>query len=442
MNITIRQSVLVFIQIPAVGFFYAGLAESKNSLSTLLSVLLCASVVIIQWVLFGYSLAFSDTSASPFIGNFEYAALRSAMNTQNHIAGTIPNALLSMYQMMFAAITPGLAIGGVCGRLRLFPLMVFVFVWTTLVYDPIAYWSWSFNGWLRALNVMDYAGGSVVHISSGVTGFVLAIMLGRRNDYGTKEYKPHNPVFVYIGTVLMWFGWNGFNGGSAFASNERSVSAAFATNIAAAMSGITFMLVDKFVNIKRFSAIAFCNGIVIGLVAITPGSGFVQPVFGIVFGIVTPIVCFYAMRLVHWLRVDDTMEVGASHGVGGAFGMILTGILAQYSVTTMNVDSGAPAGWLDGQWTQVPIQLAGIAAVFAWTVVWTVLIVGAMNSIPGLQLKCDMEAERVGLDVTEVGEVSYPYVRVITDSEDMGAFERSLPVVSQKSGATLLVQRV
>ncbi|KAJ3059366.1 hypothetical protein HDU99_006368 [Rhizoclosmatium hyalinum] len=319
--------------------------------------------------------------------------------------------------MMFACITPGLLIGGIAGRMRLLPMMIFVFLWTTIVYDPIAYWTWSSNGWLHSLNCLDYAGGSVVHLSSGVTGFILAVLLGKRNDYGVREYKPHNPAFVYIGTALLWFGWNGFNGGSALASNERAVGAAFATNIAAAAGGLTMMAMESLVNKKRFSAIAFCNGVVIALVAITPGSGYIQPGVALVFGVLTPIVCFYASKFVHWLGVDDTLEVGASHGVGGAFGMILTGIFAQFSITNVDVAGGATAGWIDTVWIQVPVQLAGIAAVTVWTAGWTCIIVLAVNMIPGLKMRCHKDAEAVGLDTAEVGEASYPVYESVATEE-------------------------
>ncbi|KAJ3076288.1 hypothetical protein HDU98_004587 [Podochytrium sp. JEL0797] len=408
MSWVIMSSALVFLQIPGLGFFYAGLGESKNSLHTLLGVMLAFCVVCVQWVLFGYSLAFSDTSSSTFIGNFQYAALLNTMTTENSIAGTIPNALLAMYQMMFACITPGLLIGGVAGRMRLLPTIVFVFLWTTIVYDFIAYWNWSSNGWLHSLNVMDYAGGSVVHLSSGVTGLVLALMLGKRVDYGTREYKPHNPMFVYIGTALLWFGWMGFNGGSALASNQRAVGAAFATNIAAASGGLTMMALAALVDKKRFSSIAFCNGVVVALVAITPGSGFVQPVFGIFFGVLPAIVCFYAGKFVHHLGVDDVLDVSAGHGVGGAFGMILTGIFAQHTVTNIDAGSGTPTGWLDGAWIQIPIQLAGIASVALWTALCTAAIVLFINMIPGLKMRCSKEAELMGLDAYEVGEDCYP----------------------------------
>ncbi|KAI8840803.1 ammonium transporter 1 [Chytriomyces cf. hyalinus JEL632] len=405
------SSALVFVQIPGLALFYSGLSEAKNSLVALLSVLLAFCVVFLQWVLFGYSLALSDTSTSKFIGNFDFGACLNILTTQNAIASTIPAALLAMYQGMFAGITPGLFLGAVIGRIRLLPMMFFVFLWTTIVYDPITYWSWSTHGWLHTLNVMDYAGGSVVHLSAGVTGLVLALMLGNRSDYGEKAYEAHNPTFVYIGTILMWFGWMGFNGGSSVAANVRGVGAAFATNIAAAAGGLSYMALEQIINKKRFSAIAFCNGVVVALVAITPGSGFVQPSVGIIFGSLTAVACFVSVKLVHSFKIDDGLEVAASHGVGGAFGMVLTGIFAQYEVTTLNVSAGsATAGWLDQVWIQVPVQFAGIASVVVWTVAWTVLIVLGMNAVPGLRLRCSVEEEAVGLDASEIGEHSYPYI--------------------------------
>ncbi|KAJ3008661.1 UNVERIFIED_CONTAM: hypothetical protein HDU68_003002 [Siphonaria sp. JEL0065] len=436
----LMSSALVFLQIPALGLFYSGLTESKNSLSILLSVMLCFCVVLVQWVLFGYSLSFSDVSSSALIGDFHYAALLNTMDTENLIAPSITNALLSMYQMMFACITPGLFVGGVAGRMRLLPMMVFVFIWTTIVYDPIAYWNWSANGWLHTLNCMDYAGGSVVHLSSGVTGFVLAIMLGKRVDYGTRDYKPHNPTFVYIGTALIWFGWNGFNGGSALASNQRSVGAAFATNIAAGAGGLTMMALEAYVNKKRFSAIAFCNGVVCALVAITPGSGFVAPALGLVFGILNSFVVFYAGRLVHYFRVDDCLDVAASHAVGGAFGMILTGIFAQSEITTIAASPSAPAGWLSGVWIQMAIQLAGIASVGAWTAAWTVVIVLVINCIPGLKMRCHKDAEVMGLDAYEVGEDSYPYIAVAAQNlaesikSDTASMKDTVSMKEEKGG--------
>ncbi|KAI8824675.1 ammonium transporter [Chytriomyces cf. hyalinus JEL632] len=425
------SSALVFLQIPGLGLFYAGLGEAKNSLSVMLSVLLAAGVVMTQWVLFGYSLAFSDTSTSNFIGNLKYAALIDTLTTVNPIAGTIPTALFSMYQMMFAAITPGLAIGAVAGRMRLLPMMVFVFLWTTIVYDPIAYWTWSGLGWLHVLNVMDYAGGSVVHVSAGVTGLVLALMSGKRVDYGTRNYESHNPTYVYMGTILLWFGWMGFNGGSAVSASTRAVGAAFATNIAAAAGGMTYMGMEALVNKKRFSAVGFCAGVVVALVAVTPGSGFIEPGMAILFGFFPAIVCFYAVKMMHYFKVDDALDVAACHGVGGAFGMILTGIFAQHKVTDIGVTPGtSTAGWVDQVWIQVPVQLAGIGAVCAWAAGWTAVLVLVINLIPGLKMRCHQEAEEMGLDRYEVGESAYPYGSVATlDVDSNFKAHLSLPKV-------------
>ncbi|KAI8609190.1 ammonium transporter AmtB-like domain-containing protein [Chytriomyces sp. MP71] len=402
------SSAIVFIQVPGLGLYYAGLAESKNSLSTMLSVMLTLAVVFVQWSLFGYSLAFSDSSPHAWIGDLRFAALLNTLETQNSIAPTIPNALLCMYQMMFAAITAALALGGTAGRMRLFPTMVFMFLWTTLVYDVIAYWTWSNNGWLHNLNVMDFAGGSVVHVASGVTGGILSLLVGKRVDYGKRAYENHSPTYVYIGTAMLWFGWMGFNGGSAVAADVRAVSAALNTNLAAAMGGLTWMALEKLVNKKKFSAIGFCSGVVVALVGITPASGFVKPAFGLAIGSLTAISSFFAIKGMHFMRLDDSLDVFACHGVGGAVGMILTGIFASYDVTTLDTTSQVTAGWISGVWIQVPIQLAGIGAVTGWTSVVTVLIVGVMNLVPGLKLRCTAEDEIDGLDICEVSSTQ-PY---------------------------------
>ncbi|KAI8615135.1 ammonium transporter 1 [Chytriomyces sp. MP71] len=405
------SSALVFLMVPGLGLFYSGLAETKNSLTLMHAVLSAFSVACVQWALFGYSLAFSDTSKSTFIGNFRYGALLDTMNTQHPVAPTIPASLFSMYQMMFAAITPALFLGATGDRMKLVTMLVFVFVWTTIVYDPVAYWVWSSNGWLHNLNVMDYAGGSVVHVSSGAAAFVLAYKLGRRSDWGTRDYQNHNPVFVYIGTAMLWFGWMGFNGGSSTAANSRGVNAAFASNLAACMGGLVWMVLDTLVNKKKNSMIGFCTGAVAGLATITPGSGFVQPGFGLIFGGLASMVCFLAVKLMHRLKVDDSLDVTAVHGVGGALGMILTGLFAQHSVTDADVTPGTatPAGWVDHVWIQIPVQLAAIASVAAWSAAWTAIIASALDSM-GLKLRVNVDDEHLGLDVAEIGEEAYPFV--------------------------------
>ncbi|KAJ3027632.1 UNVERIFIED_CONTAM: hypothetical protein HDU68_003456 [Siphonaria sp. JEL0065] len=403
------SSALVFIMVPGLGLFYSGLAETKNSMTMLLAVMLTFAIAAIQWALFGFSLSFSDTSSSTFIGNFEYAALLNTMETQNKMASTIPNSLFAMYQMMFAAITPGLFLGATAGRLRMLPTLVFVALWCVIVYNPVAYWVWSSNGWLHNLNVMDYAGGSVVHVTSGVTAFILAYRLGKRSDFGQRAYVNHNPTFVYMGTALLWFGWNGFNGGSSVAANSRGVNAAFSSNLAACAGGLVWMMLDMVVNKKGFTAIGFCTGAIAGLATITPGSGFVQPGFGLVYGILAAFVCFYSIKFMHWLQVDDSFDVTAVHGVGGALGMLLTGVFAQYSVTTVGA-TGATAGWVDHVWIQVPVQLAAVAAVGLWSAFWTSVLIVFVEYGLRIKFRCSLEAELVGLDFADIGEKAYPYV--------------------------------
>ncbi|ORY47878.1 Rh-like protein/ammonium transporter [Rhizoclosmatium globosum] len=337
--------------------------------------------------------------------------LLNTMETQNKMASTIPNSLYAMYQMMFAAITPGLFIGATAGRMRMLPTMVFVFLWSIIVYCPVCYWVWSSNGWLHNMSVMDYAGGSVVHVTSGATALVLAYRLGQRSDYEKHikgGYVNHNPTFVYLGTALLWFGWMGFNGGSSLAANNRGVGAAYASNLAACIGGLIWMMLDIYVNGKGFSAIGFCTGAIAGLATITPGSGFVAPGFGLVYGIIAAFACFYSIRIMHWLKVDDSLDVTAVHGVGGALGMILTGVFAQYSVTNVNA-TGSTAGWLDHVWIQVPVNFVPLLR----------LDFGAhfghcthlfMDGVLQFKLRCSLDAEQTGLDLADIGEKAYPFM--------------------------------
>ncbi|KAI9338807.1 ammonium transporter 1 [Obelidium mucronatum] len=386
----------LLISVPGLGLFYAGLAETKNSMAMLLSVLLTFSVASYR---IGVYLAH-------LLETFNTAALLNTMETQNKMAPTISNSLFSMYQMMFAAITPGLFIGAVAGRMRMLP---------TMVYNPVAYWVWSSNGWLHNLNVMDYAGGSVVHVTSGATAFILALRLGKRSDYGQREYVNHNPTYVYIGTALLWFGWMGFNGGST-----------------AAIGGLVWMTLDIYFNGKGFTAIGFCTGAIAGLATITPGSGFVQPGFGLVYGIIAGFACFYSVRLMHWLKVDDSLDVTAVHGVGGALGMILTGVFAEYSVTNVNA-TGATAGWLSEVWIQVPVQFAAVAAIGVWSAVWTTVLISFMEFLLGCKLRCSVDIESLGLDLGDVGEKAYPYAQSVEDKRPVPILTGFKPIEIRES---------
>jgi Amt family ammonium transporter len=271
--------------------------------------------------LWGYSLTFSKTGGK-FIGNFENVAL---MHVLAQPTMAVPELTFCIFQCMFAAITPALAIGAAAERGRMLPCVVFIFVWATLVYDPIACWTWNPNGWVSQMGGLDFAGGTPVHISSGSAALAYALMLGKRRGHGTQElnYRPHNVTHVIIGTVFLWVGWFGFNGGSAVGSNLRATMACVSTNLAASVAGFTWVLVDYRLE-RKWSAVGWCSGAVTGLVAITPGSGFVPAWAAVIFGVVAAITCNYATKLKFVLGIDDSLDIFAVHAVGGAVGDILT----------------------------------------------------------------------------------------------------------------------
>ena len=277
--------------------------------------------LISKWWLWGYSLTFSKTGGK-FIGDFRNVALMHVL-AQPVVA--VPELTFCVFQLMFAAITPALAIGAAAERGRMLPCVVFIFVWATIVYDPIACWTWNPNGWVAQMGGLDFAGGTPVHISSGSAALAYALMLGKRRGHGTHElnYRPHNVTHVVIGTCFLWFGWFGFNGGSAVGSNLRATMACVVTNLAASVGGLTWVLLDYRLE-GKWSAVGWCSGAVVGLVAITPGSGFVPAWAAVVFGVVAATACNYATKLKFVLGIDDSLDIFAVHGIGGAVGDILT----------------------------------------------------------------------------------------------------------------------
>ncbi|RIA91694.1 ammonium transporter AmtB-like domain-containing protein [Glomus cerebriforme] len=320
----------------------------------------------------------------------------------------VPGLVFAIFQCMFAAITPALAIGSAAERGRIFPSIIFIFIWSTIVYDPIACWTWNVNGWSNLLGGLDFAGGTPVHISSGTAALAYCLILGKRTGHGTDEFKPHNIANVVLGTVLLWFGWFGFNGGSATDSTTRAAMACTVTNLAAAVGGLTWCLMDYRLE-KKLSALSFCSGAVAGLVAITPGSGFVGTPASVAFGFFAGILCNLAVKLKHIFDFDDALDVFAVHGVGGIVGNLLTGIFAQKSIAALDgqVING---GWLDGHWIQLGYQAADSVTGASYSFVVTYLILFIMDKIPGLSLRADPEAEAKGLDETELGELAYYHV--------------------------------
>ncbi|KAF9995837.1 hypothetical protein BGZ65_008545 [Modicella reniformis] len=404
---TLTSTALVWLMIPGIGYFYSGMARSKNALSLIMLSCCSIAVVSIQWFLFGYSLVFSKTGGK-FIGNFENAFFRDVLDGPSMGSSKIPDIVFMIYQGMFAALTPALVIGAAAERGRMLPTLVFIFLWTTFVYDFIACWTWSANGWSFVMGGLDFAGGTPVHISSGAAALAYAIVLGKRTG-DQKDFRPHSMSNVVIGTCFIWFGWFGFNGGSALSANIRAVMACVVTNLSASTAGLTWVLLD-YRHDHKFSVLGFCSGAVAGLVCITPGAGFVSPASSVAIGFLGAIACNMAVRLKHYLKCDDAFDVFAVHGVGGVVGNILTGVFAQASVAALDGATVISGGWLDRNWIQVAYQLADSAAGLSWSFTVTYLILVIMNKIPGLTLRADLSQEHTGLDLVELGEAAYGHL--------------------------------
>ncbi|THH21234.1 hypothetical protein EW146_g316 [Bondarzewia mesenterica] len=411
----IAATALVWIMIPGVGFFYSGLLRRKNALSMIWASMMTLAVVSFEWFFWGYSLAFSETG-SAYIGNLKYFGLKGVLEKPSIGSARIPAIAFCVFQLMFAAITPMLALGAIAERSRLGPTLVFVFVWSTIVYNPIACWTWNSNGWSFVLGGLDFAGGTPVHISSGTAALAISIYLGKRRGYGTERlaYKPHNTSYVVLGTIFLWFGWFGFNGGSALSANLRAVQACIVTNLAASVGGLTWMLWDYRLE-RKWSVVGFCSGAISGLVAITPGSGFVGAPAAVLFGFMGGTVCNFATQLKFYLHYDDTLDIFAVHTIGGVVGNVLTGLFAQSSVAGFDGITSIPGGWLDHHYIQLGYQIADSVSGIAYSFVLTTIILWIMHFIPGLRMRTTEEAEIVGMDDYEMGEFAYDYVGLESD---------------------------
>jgi Amt family ammonium transporter len=314
---------------------------------------------------------------------------------------------------MFSCITVALAIGAAAERGRMLPCVVFMFVWATLIYDPIACWTWNDSGWSHKIGGLDFAGGTPVHISSGSAALAYSLMLGKRRGHGTHElnYRPHNVTHIVLGTVFLWVGWFGFNGGSALAANLRAVNAIINTNLSASVGGITWCLLDYRLE-HKWSTVGFCSGVIAGLVAITPGSGFVPAWAAVIYGLVGGAACNYSTKLKFFIGVDDALDIFAEHGVGGIVGNILTAFFATKHIAILDGVTVIEGGWLDHHWVQLGYQTADSVAGFGYAFFGTCVILFIMNLIPGLSLRASEEAEVLGIDDAELGEFAYDYVEL------------------------------
>jgi len=407
------STALVMLMTPALGFFYAGLVRKKNLVSTLIQCLVIFAVVSMVWALWGYSLVFGP-SLGGVIGNLDLVGLNGiGIRTVNvMLAPEVPELLFFAFQLKFAAITPALIIGACAERIRFRSLLIFIVLWSTLIYVPIAHWVWNPAGWLRGLGAIDFAGGIVVHIAAGLSALAAALVLGKRRGCvfwkdelksldkkgPASEAKPSNIPYVILGAGLLWFGWFGFNGGSALASNELAVSAIVTTNLAAAAAAVSWMLLDWFRKGKP-SAVGISIGAVVGLVAITPAAGYVTVtaalLIGLSAGIISNLVASWRLART---RIDDTLDVFACHGVGGIWGSIVTGLFASEAINGVN-------GLLYGNAAQLGSQLLAVGVVATFSFFGSYALLKAINVFSPLRVS--PEEEDTGLDISQHGEEAY-----------------------------------
>jgi len=388
------------IMTPALGFFYGGLVRRKNLVSTISQCFAIFAVVSLVWALWGYSMALGP-SVSGFIGSTANFFLNGVGYDPNPgYSATIPALLYMAFQLKFAAITPALIIGAFAERIRFKSLMVFIVLWTTFIYCPIAHWNWAVGGMLREFGVIDFAGGLVVHTASGVSAVAAALVLGRRTGIDANhEVRPNNVPFVILGASILWFGWFGFNAGSALAANALAVNALVVTNLAAAAAAVSWMFTD-WVRKGKPSAIGLSVGAVAGLVAITPASGFVGPMPSIIIGLVAGVLCNYVGSLRARTTLDDSLDVFACHGAGGMWGTIATGLFA----STL-VNPGGPNGLFFGNPAQVGIQAVAVVIVAGFAFVGSYVILRLINLF--MPLRVSPQDEDAGLDLSQMGEEAY-----------------------------------
>ncbi|GAB7366652.1 hypothetical protein MBLNU230_g8634t1 [Neophaeotheca triangularis] len=409
------SAAMVVVMIPGLGFLYSGLARRKSALSMIFACLGSCSAVTFQWYFWGYSLAFSDTATNPFIGNLSKFGLMNVLGRPSPGSVLIPELLFAFYQMQFCAVTAAILIGCVAERGRLVPAMVFIWVWATLVYCPIAWWVWGSNGWAGAWGVLDYAGGGPVEIGSGMSALAYSMVLGRRQEKMMLNFRPHNVSMITLGTVLLWFGWFGFNGGSSFGANLRAVMACWNNNITAMFAAMTWVILDWRLA-RKWSMVGWCSGTISGLVAATPASGLIPPWASVILGIVTGIVANFSTKIKYWIKIDDSMDIFAEHGIAGIVGLIFVAFFADGSIIGLDgVNTGDAGGWLDGVWVLLGKQIAYILACSAWAFCISALIAYAINLVPGLKLRASEEAELLGMDDDQLGEFAYDYVEVRRD---------------------------
>jgi len=383
---------LVMVMTPGLAFFYGGMVNQRNVLSSFMHSFIALGIITLQWVVIGYSLAFGSDIGGGLIGGFEFAFLRG-VGLEPRDGSTIPHILFMAFQMMFAIITPALISGAIAERMKFTAYFLFIVLWATLVYDPICHWVWGPDGWLGARGALDFAGGTVVHLSSGTAALVCAMVIGPRERRG----PPHNLTLTLLGAGMLWFGWFGFNAGSALASNDNAALALVNTHVAAAAAAFSWAIAE-WIRQRKPTALGVASGLVAGLVCITPAAGFVSPTSAVIMGLLAGPICYAAVVMKGKLGYDDALDAFGIHGVGGALGAILTGVLASAAW-------GGTDGLIGGNSELFVENLLGVLAAAAYSMLVTFAILKALDATIGLRVTSDQE--RDGLDTNLHGEEGY-----------------------------------
>ncbi|MDP2921111.1 MAG: ammonium transporter [Candidatus Omnitrophota bacterium] len=393
------SAALVMLMTPALAFFYGGIVRRKNVLSILMQCMIALCLISLQWVIFGYSLSFAPGNA--ILGSLKWFGLNGVgFEPYSDYAATIPHQAFMIFQAMFAIITPALIIGAFAERMKFSGFVVFILLWATFVYDPVAHWVWGAGGWLKNLGVLDFAGGAVVHINAGIAALVTALLIGKRNGLDNKPAPPHNIPFVVLGAGLLWFGWFGFNAGSALAANGLAVNAFVVTNIAGAAAGLTWAMLEWLSNGKP-TIFGTATGAIAGLAAITPAAGFVSVIPAIIIGLFASVFCYIAVAVIKpRLGYDDSLDAFGVHGISGILGIIATGLFASKTINPLGSD-----GLFFGNPHQLFVQTLAVLATVVYSASVTFIIFKAVDKTIGMRVSEKEEA--VGLDLTQHREGAY-----------------------------------
>ncbi len=393
-------SALVLLMTPGLALFYGGMVRKKNVLSTIMQSFIIIGLISVQWVLFGYTLAFGPDQGG-IIGSLSWLGLNGVgMDPNADYAATIPALIFMAFQLMFAIITPALITGSIAERMRFPAFLAFTLLWATFIYDPLAHWVWGVGGWLRNMGALDFAGGTVVHISSGVSGLIAALYLGRRKGLGSEALIPHNIPFTILGAAILWFGWFGFNAGSALGANGLAAMAFVTTNTAAAAASLSWVIVE-WLHRGKPTTLGAASGAVAGLVAVTPAAGFVSPISALIIGLVGGALCYLGVAVIKQKAgYDDSLDAFGCHGIGGTWGALATGLFASKAINPAGND-----GLFFGNPAQLGVQAISVLATWAFAALGTLIILKVVDVI--FKVRVSEQDEVAGLDITQHGEEAY-----------------------------------